>query len=239
MLDREKNTETLAQYEPAMSYLGRFLEEEIALAYSKEQALLISQKARERFKALVPDLPYIGGKSNPLTENLLGAAYEMGIYEQLESMGMDLEEIGSLNRRALTHYTRWKLTPEIRSMIQSKIMTLQRFEAEAEVSQRKEYPGDWVFSCRGPKEGDNFDFEIEYSSCAIVDLYVKHGNERYLPYICANDYAVFGEMGVFFERSKTIGNGAPVCDFRFKVNGKSPKKVTSVRDLEEFSCKDI
>lgn len=226
--------ENIDEYSDMISSLARYLESEVAVLLSPEEAGDLSRKAWTAFAALLPELPYIGGHDNSLTENLLGAAYEMGFYELLETKGMDLEEIGRINRRALAAYTRTKLTPEIREHLKTRVMTLDAMTKGAQLSDERRYPGDWVYRCIPPEEGDDFDFRIEYSSCAIVDLYRKKGRERYLPYICANDYAVFGEMGIFFERDRTIGNGASVCDFRFKVGGKSPRTVSKVGDLPEF-----
>lgn len=222
----------------AISSLAFFLDEEISQIFSEEESLEISENTMKRFKKLLPQLPYIGGKENPLTENLLGASYEMGIYEELEQIGLDLEEIARLNRNALISYTRKKMTAETRAILKSRVFTPERFISEAELSQKKRYPGDWIFRCILPGENDHFDFGIEYSSCAIADLYKNCGKTRYLPYICANDYAVFGEMGIFLERTKTIGNGAALCNFRFTLEGKKPRTVCRVRDLEEFGNTD-
>ncbi|QVL36354.1 L-2-amino-thiazoline-4-carboxylic acid hydrolase [Aminirod propionatiphilus] len=223
--------ETRRLYETRLRFLAACLEVEAERLLPRGEALNVTEKAWERFVALLPELPYIGGEDNPLTENLLGAAYEMGFYELLEERGLDVEAVAAVNRAALALYTRQKCPPEGRAAMREAFF---RAPSGGPDGPRKAFDGDWAARRVEPGEGDGFDFGVDYSRCAIVDLYRSRGAQRFLPYLCANDYAVFEELGLCLERTETIGNGASRCDFRFRREGR-PRHVERVDGLAEFS----
>ena len=53
----------------------------------------ITEQARERFKILLPKLPYIGGDENFLTQNLISGAIMLCVYQVMKSMGYKKELI--------------------------------------------------------------------------------------------------------------------------------------------------
>lgn len=53
-------------------------------------------RIREAFAASIPRLPYIGGRSNPLTENLHGAARFIAMWWALRDEGSSPEYVGGL-----------------------------------------------------------------------------------------------------------------------------------------------
>ncbi len=157
----------------------------------------------------------------------LAACLEVEV-ERLLSLG---EAVAAVNRAALALYTRQKCPPERRAAMRETFFGAPSGGPEGP---RKAFDGDWIARRVKPCEGDAFDFGVDYSRCAIVDLYRSRGAERFLPYLCANDYAVFEELGLCLDRTETIGNGASRCDFRFRREG-TPRHVKRVDSLPEFS----
>ena len=59
------------------------------------------------------------------------------------------------------------------------------------------------------------------------------GHEDYVPYLCLTDYAKYKALNIQLERTKTIGNGESICDFRFCKNG-SPVEGWPPINVKEF-----
>jgi hypothetical protein len=194
---------------------------------------VILRAAKEKFIRLLPELPFIGEK-NPNLKSLIGAAYEMGLYEILEKEGLSLKEISYINQEALYKFTKEKTNVASLLSIKNSIVTKKYYKKEALMSQEKRYSGDWVCEYVEPHREDNFDMGINYTECGLVKLFKKYGKERYLPYICLNDYAIFGAMGIQLERTQTLANGDCKCDFRFKTEGGKIKKGWPPENLPEF-----
>ncbi len=86
----------------------------------------------------------------------------------------------------------------------------------AEAANAKGKSDNWVYEAVVPGSNERFDTGTNYTKCPIVGLYCKFGKEKLLPFICNNDFPVFEEMGISLERSQTLAEGAPMCDFRFR-----------------------
>jgi hypothetical protein len=211
----------------------------MGLTIPDKQASEIAHLAWDAFMNILPEIPYIGGENNPLTENLLGAAYEMGFYTLMEQRGYELKKISEIDQNATRASTKKKIEKLGLEFLRNSVMDKEDLLRGSELFKRMGFKDNWAYEVVEPREKDDFAIGINYLKCPIVDLFKKHGKERYLPYICANDYPFFGEMGVSLERTQTLGNGDPVCDFRFKVNDESgtenAKKAETLAELDRRS----
>jgi len=68
----------------------------IAQAYGKDVAEVVVEETTQRFEALLPGIPYIGGSENILTENLYLSAAMLAMYQSLKARGKSVEEVASL-----------------------------------------------------------------------------------------------------------------------------------------------
>ncbi len=173
----------------------------------------------EAFVAILPEVPYIGGQHNPLTEDLLGAAYEMGFYSLMERQGWDLEKISGIDKAASREVVRRKIAGLGLETVRGFVLDGETLERGAEVFKKMGFPDNWAYEVVMPGVDERFDTGINYTQCPIVGLYRKFGKEKFLPFICSNDFPVFEEMGISLERSQTLAEGAPMCDFRFRRIG--------------------
>lgn len=199
----------------------------------QEETSLLMARAWLNFCANLENLPFIGD-ANPLTRNLVGAAYEMYVYLELEKYGLPLREISVLNQVALAELTRAQMTPESHNYIRTVVYSPEVLRRQAEQSQKRMYAGDWVFEYVSPVEDDEWAVGVTYTKCGIADLYKKAGYERLLPFICLNDYPVLYEMGIDLRRTMTLGNGACCCDFRMRFGDCSKRIITDPETLDEF-----
>lgn len=195
----------------------------------------LHDESRREYAILIPQLPYIGGKKNSGTMNLIGMAIILAIIRSLEREGLTKREIGKVVYETFDMF--FKAKPRLVRWLIGKLMTSKLFmkkkKKQTEKSLLREYPEDFVTEfVEG--DGENFDFGLDVIECAICKFYKKQDAEKYLPYLCPGDYAMFRALGIGLTRTQTIGNGAPKCDFRFKKGGETPQGWPP-ENLEEFN----
>jgi len=176
----------------------------------------------EAFRQVLPDIPDIGGENNPLSEDLAGAAFEMGFYALMEARGFSLEAISEIDKKATADLARRKIGKVGLEAARSSVTDIDSLRWGAEAFRKMGYPDNWAYEVVEPRPGDSFDIGIDYTRCPIAALFRKKGMEKFLPCVCENDYPAFAEMGITLERTRTIGSGFPVCDFRFRFNEAPP-----------------
>lgn len=226
--------EIYEKFKPMLEALFTCLKANLAKHFPEIDADVVMENCTKRFKKVLAEMDFIG-EDNPLLQNLFGAAYEMGFYAELEALDIALNDISVINQKALADFVKTNMPPDVARFMKETALSAQFLQAAASKSQKEQYPADWVYICELPGEDDSFDIGVTYTKCGIVHLFKKYGYERFLPYICLNDYPMYGCMGVPFKRTATLGNGAEYCDFRYYFNGCGmPICVTEPEKLEEF-----
>lgn len=196
-------------------------------------ATAIIDESINNYKKLIPELPYIGGKKNLLTNSIVIAIQMLALIKTLETHGVTKEKIGECIYRLVENERKMKsmiLLLLSRTVFFSR-WNINKFERGAIASQRRKYPEDWVYTMNNESKGM---FELCFSECGICKLYKKLGYADYVPYLCLTDYTTPPGMRIRLERSTTIGNGGEVCDFRIIKNGK-PVQGWPPHNLEEFN----
>ncbi|MBN1313702.1 MAG: L-2-amino-thiazoline-4-carboxylic acid hydrolase [Anaerolineae bacterium] len=203
--------------------LAVLLHSELDARHGKEKAIEIHQDTLAEYEKLIPQLPYVGGDTNPLTSNLVEAAYGLALYRALQKHGGTLEEAGELAHLGIERRLS-RIPAFIRHLI-GKIRYSPRYvrkmKQRAQTSQQRRYPGDWVFEVI---DGDNqsFDVGIDYTECGIDKFMRSQGAEELTPYLCNTDYMLFRGLGMELIRTKTLAWGCDRCDFRIKKKGSMP-----------------
>jgi hypothetical protein len=62
----------------------------------------IAAEARHEFEQLIPQIPYIGGKKNRLTDTIEQMTSLLALYRVLKARGVPVEEIGALVQQMAT-----------------------------------------------------------------------------------------------------------------------------------------
>lgn len=186
--------------------------------FKEEDISDIIDDATAEFLSITSRLPDIGGKSNFLTFHLIEAAVILAYYKVLKVRSMTVEEIGDIThdviRERVASYPSFLLQWR-GAYLMSGYCRKQR-KRQAERSQKKEYPGDWVYSfVEG--DGETFHYGIEYTECGICKLYDSENAREFTPFLCDIDYITFGAFGIDLHRTKTLGKGDDLCDFRFMM----------------------
>jgi hypothetical protein len=186
-------------------------------AYGKETGEAIASETRQRFEALLPDVPYIGGDENPNTSALYLAAAMVAMYRSLRARGASVEQSARLIYLGSTDFLRsapmrWLLRRQGRRLFDRR--RIDRHRVVAAASQERRYPGDWVLEfVEG--DGKHFEYGYDYRECGIVKYLAREGAPELAPYLCWGDFPSFACMGVRLIRTETIAQGGQRCDFRF------------------------
>jgi hypothetical protein len=135
---------------------------------------------------------------------------------------VSVEKIGEILCR-IAEFRTYKV-PWIMRRIAGRVFfsrpVVSRLKSAAEVSGKKEYPGDWVFSFIIRGDDADFDFGIDVHERGLVKYFRADGAEDIVPYPCATDFIVSRAIGEGLSRTMTIAHGGNRCDFRFKKGAR-------------------
>lgn len=202
-----------------MDLFSLYVESELEVLtgqFGKEMAAAIQKDAIQRYETLLPELPFIGGEENLNSENLIVSAYILSTYRVLRERGQDTVQVGRIiydSYATATEMPDWMAGIVGNMKYGEKNQELLR--QEAEVSQLRRYPGDWVFTYL---EGDGveLDYGLDFTECGICKLYHEQGIDELTPYLCLMDEVVSRAFDRGLVRYHTLAEGDSVCDFRFK-----------------------
>jgi hypothetical protein len=203
--------------------LAKLIRPELAARYGEQTAVRLRQDTLAEYEKLLPQFPYVGGKENPLTTNLVQAGYVLALYRALHAQGGTVEEAGELSHLAIERELK-RIPAFVRRWIgRSKFSPsrIPKMKARAQASQARRYPGDWVFEVI-EGDGQTFDIGMTYTECGIDKFMRSQGASELTPYLCNTDYVTFGALGLGLVRTKTLGWGCDCCDFRIQCKGTVP-----------------
>jgi pimeloyl-ACP methyl ester carboxylesterase len=194
----------------------RHFRKHLAAAYGQEEGEAIARETMQRFEALLPDLPDIGGDGNSHTKFLTLGAAGLATYRSLQARGASVEEAARLIYLGTASFfdsfpTRWLMRWRGRRLLGRK--RRDQLRQAAAISQRRRYPDDWVFEV---VEGDgrDFDFGVDYTECGIVKYLRREGAPELAPHLCWIDYPQYAAMHLRLDRTETLAQGGQRCDFR-------------------------
>ena len=195
----------------------KIFEPSLHLYYSNTELKSIYEETTDIFVTLIPDIPYIGGDDNDLTEDIEQAAMVLAFYQIQLKHGRTSEEVGTIITESITReinkYPKW-FTHIIGSKFFNK-KYIEQVKYHCEESQEKEYNGNWVtFYVEG--DGKTFDYGFNHIECGIVKYLNKYNAKEIIPYLCSVDYIYSDALGEGLVRTSTIANNGQYCDFRFK-----------------------
>lgn len=170
-------------------------------------------RAREEFESLIPELPFIGGKKNRNTDNLINGSMMLALIHNFEKEGLEFREIATLCNDLYEAF--YKFLPS-EDIFQEDY--INQIKEDAKKSQLKQYPEDWVFEfIEG--DGETFDYGVNYLECGVYKFFKKQNSENLMPLICVSDDINAKCSGYGLNRPESIGNGDPMCIFRYIKGG--------------------
>jgi hypothetical protein len=205
---------TLLKNHDKMIALGEPLMRE---RYGEALTQTMIAQTREGFETLIPQIPYIGGKDNPLTDTLIQMTSLLALYRVMKGYGKPVDEIGTLvhqmGQKWIEQYPAFA-----RRMIGRLLMSQfwrKRQAKKAAISQQREHAGNFVFEVVDG-DGANYEWGINYVECGVVKFFHQQAADEFTPYMCVIDHLLFPAAGIELKRAGTIANGCTHCDFRFQ-----------------------
>ena len=185
--------------------------------YGTDVAHQIAAETRQEFEQLLPQIPYIGGKKNRLTMNLVLSAAALALYRVMKAHGKPVKETGKILYNATEAEATTTSRPKnwlIRRLMWSRFMK-NKLKKLCLESQQRVYPENWVaYYVEG--DNDTFDFGIDYTECAICKFLHKQDADELTPYLCLLDFPMSKANGTGLVRTTTLAEGGTRCDFRLK-----------------------
>ena len=198
--------------------------------YGEEQAKALVSESRREYEALIPQIPYIGEKS-PMLIFLLPTSRWLAVYRALQKRGATVEDAGRLIYEMMEAETKAIPRPvrRLTGWLWFSPLLLRRVTKRAAESQRRQYPGGYVFTyVEG--NGRDFDWGIDYAECSSCKLLKAQNAMDLAPYICAVDKVSSELLGWGLTRTMTLAEGLEKCDFRFKKGGETRVETRSKTD---------
>ena len=195
-------------------YMQKYVRNILTSYYGNDLANTILTEARQEYEAMIPRLPYIGGNRNYIwTSTLVGCTRFLALYKTLKKHGKGAQEAGEICYKASQ--------AQLRSYPRFLLRLIGRWFHKwysrrlAAQSQKRRYPGDWVFTF---VEGDgrDFDYGIDCTECALYKFFHEQNADEFTPFMCLPDFPTSKAMGTGLVRTMTIAEGADRCDFRYK-----------------------
>lgn len=169
------------------------------------------------FEKLIPQIPYIGGKENPMTDTLEQMTTFLALYKVLKGHGRFVSEISDLvYEMAQTYVESYpRLARQLIGKFYMSRFNRKRQQKRAATSQKREHPGDFVIEFVDGREEDSFKWGINYLECGVVKFFAAQEAAEFTPAMCRVDYLMFPALGIDLKRTGTIAQGCTHCDFRF------------------------
>jgi hypothetical protein len=162
-------------------------------------------KFRNDFENLIPQIPYVGGKDNPLTDNLINSTILLPLLRILVEEGLNFNEIGKLAYHLFETF--YRFIPPTRVIFADEYIAQQKDYAKN--SKLRNYPGNWVFQFV-ESDDQKFTYGIDYLECGVYKFYKSQYADHLMPIVCMSDYAKAHTYGYGLKCTQTIGNGAPM-----------------------------
>jgi hypothetical protein len=194
-------------------------------SYGDDFAQIVVKETHQEYERIIPELPYIGR----LWENYFAfivpiTGWLFAFYRVMESRDKTAEEVMKVCYKAIENY--FNSLPSFLRWLVGKLwfskFMYKRATKLAERSQKREYPGDWVFTTvKG--DGNNFDWQMRFTKCCLVDFFRAQGVEgvEFTKFCGVFDVLMFKAFGVGFSfPESTIGAGCKICVEQFKKGGE-------------------
>ena len=185
--------------------------------YGERFAETVLVDARREYESLIPHLPYIGGRRDPLTQIMISAGMFLALYRMMKTRGKEVEEIGTFVYEGVERA--YRLLPRFALSLYGGLSFTERHRRKehrlALESQKRQYAGDWVYSVI-EGDGKSFDYGLDFVECGICKFFHVQGADEFVRYMCRLDFIMSERMGMGLVRTTTIAEGGEKCDFRYR-----------------------
>jgi hypothetical protein len=198
--------------------------------FGESETAVMRREMLEEYRALIPQVPDIGGRRNPFSATLGMAAWALAVYRVVVRHGGAAQDAGDVLHRYIQ-----SMVVRVPGPLRARTLGHRRASMEklARRSQQRRYPDDWVGEIVDGA-GQPFDFGIDWTECGTDKFMRAQRADEFTPYLCALDYVIAEAADEGLTRTKTMSWGCDRCDFRFT----HPGTTTAVwpPDFPERTC---
>ncbi len=180
----------------------------------------LAREGRAAYRALIPQIPYIGGEGNRLTNSLIESVRCLALYQAMKAHGKTAQETGKVLYDSILARMGEPRTPISPASLLTREQMMESREKRAEQSQERRYPDDYVYRFV-PGDGQEFDYGYEFLECATQKFYRAQGAAEFTPFFCFLDFPQSQVLGLGLSRTMTLAEGHDRCNHHFKTGRKS------------------
>jgi len=178
------------------------------------------RESRAAYRALIPQIPYIGGEGNRLTGSLIESVRCLALYQAMKAHGRTAQETGKVLYDAILACMGEPQAPIPPAGLLTREQMMESRKKRAGQSQERRYPDDYVYRFVSG-DGQEFDYGYEFLECATLKFCRAQGAAEFAPFFCFLDFPQSQVLGLGLTRSMTLAEGHDQCNHRFKGGRKS------------------
>jgi hypothetical protein len=177
-----------------------------------EEVLVDSRRELER---IIPRIPYIGGWRNAFTPVMVVNAWLLALHRAMTARGKSAEEVIRVCAEVSDEFIRSFPGFLLRAVGRLAFLPPVRrfFQKQAQRSQERRFPGDFVYEVRVSEDGE---FALVFEECAVNKFYDAENVRELKPYCNFFDVTCSRLMNMGVDARETIGLGCEKCSLRYK-----------------------
>jgi len=224
-------TANMKQYMAMTEGMAHGLEKMMAPDYGAHDATAIAAAMVADFKEIVPELPYIGGDENPMSQILVSCAMSMAYCLAMGEHGKPMDEAGRYNYFVYAAFQKQQAPPQGAPKQPDTAAARRGARQWCTWTQQRAYPGNWVAEYVGGLQ-EPYTYGYDFAECGALILARHLGVPGFARYLCILDKPQYEAMGQGMTRTETLADGFDRCNFRFRDDGV-------VRLEEPFSARKL
>jgi hypothetical protein len=208
------------------NWVVRRLRSTFAAEFGDDLADEIMDRSGAEFQEILPLIPYIGGIKNLYTPILYASGGMLAIARVMEANGKTAEDMFVVFYKAIDRL--YRLLPKFIMRFFGRIFlsryggigVLRRMAAR---SQKRMYAEDWVFTV-DEGDGENYDWRLEYSECAVIKFWARQGAHDLMPFCNFGDMSMSRALSLGMQ-SATLGEGCETCVAELKYGRETETRA--------------
>ena len=182
------------------------------LGHEKDEAILITQRAKKKYREIVKDLPEFE-KGDRFKMNILSCAMYSSFCLNMEKLPA-IEKLSEYYEKAMMTKA-MKLFCRKMGKLKFSDKDMKQMENTAKLKAADHNPYSWNMDLYPYKDGSGY--EARFTKCGICTLMKELGLSEAIPAMCHLDYSMAEAGGVCdFIRQYTLASGGPYCDCGYK-----------------------
>lgn len=204
------------------SKLYKHTEKALQKRFDEKTALAIRTDTERRIEKIIGQLPEVGGNKNQFIQVVLINAWYIPFFKASAERGLSAEEYVTIMARAFhAEITKYPVfLRHIGGMVIKSSYFARRMKKHAEISQKREFEKNWVYTASTRTERDDARLKVEYSQCAVCLMMEEFEANELLPYCNVADFIMAKSLGFGFENPNVLGRGDRTCIGLFRSDDK-------------------